>query len=185
MPEKNASNVDIFSLLSEDNAEEEKKKRRKELLEPTGVKELFKEGNISVNKYTCAGVQCKLCIKACPTNALYWAGGEIGVIEDLCVYCGACVLNCMVDNCIKIERKREGAGVERFSKPKDVIMLSEKTRAQKRFNRVQSVYPNIEAYCQKFPWSTNIPQYLMEKSFDDTNADSQKQDSKNQKKKLT
>ena len=53
MPEKNASNVDIFSLLSEDSPEEAKKKRRKELLEPTGVKELFKEGNISVNKYTC------------------------------------------------------------------------------------------------------------------------------------
>ena len=70
MPEKNASNVDIFGLLSEDSPEQAKKKRRQELLEPTGVKELFKEGTISVNKYTCVGVQCKLCVKACPTNAL-------------------------------------------------------------------------------------------------------------------
>ena len=53
MPEKNASNVDIFGLLSDDSPEQAKKKRRQELLEPTRVKELFKEGNISINKYTC------------------------------------------------------------------------------------------------------------------------------------
>jgi ferredoxin len=175
MPEKTASNVDIFSLMSEESPEEAKKKRRQELLEPTGVKEKFKEGNISVNKYTCSGVQCKLCVKACPTNALYWASGEIGIIEDLCVYCGACVLNCMVDDCIKIERKRENGEVERFSKPQDVIILSEKIREQKRLDRVKSVYPTVEDYCQKFPWSTNIPQYLLEKSFADKNTDNQKQ----------
>jgi len=94
MPEKNASNVDIFGLLREDSPDQAKK-RRKELLEQTGVRDLFKEGSISVNKYTCEGVQCKLCIKACPTSALYWKSGEVGVTEDLCVYCGAYVLNCM------------------------------------------------------------------------------------------
>ena len=104
--------------------EEEKKKRRKELLEPTGVKEIFKEGKISINKFTCVGGQCKFCIKACPTNALYWGTGEVGIIEDLCVYCGACVLNCMVDDCIKIERKREDGTIEKFSKPSDVIKSS-------------------------------------------------------------
>ena len=112
MPEKTASAIDIFGLLSEEppkppNPAEEKKKRRQELLGPTGVKERFKEGSLSINKYTCLGVQCKLCVKVCPTNALYWSSGEVGIIEDLCVYCGACVLNCMVDNCMKIERKRE------------------------------------------------------------------------------
>jgi len=55
--------------------------------------------------------------------ALYWKSGEVGIINDLCVYCGACVLSCMVDNCIKIERKREDGKVGHFSKPKDVIML--------------------------------------------------------------
>src|SRR5450756_2025564 len=135
MPTKTASSVDIFGLLSEDSGnastDAEKKKRRQELLEPTGIKELFKEGSISINKFTCVGGQCKLCIKACPTNALYWKTGEVGIIDDLCVYCGACVLNCMVDDCIKVERKRDDGKMERFSKPKDVIMLEEKVNAQK------------------------------------------------------
>jgi ferredoxin len=150
MPEKNASNVDIFGLLSEDNPEQAKKKRRQELLEPTGVKELFKEGNISINKHTCEGVQCKLCVKACPTNALYWKNGEVGIVEDLCVYCGACVLNCMVDDCIKIERKREDGKVERFSKPKDIIMLEEKLNGRKRSERVMAIFPVITKYPESY-----------------------------------
>jgi ferredoxin len=150
MPEKSASAVDIFNLLSEESPEQAKKKRRQELLEPTGVKELFKEGNISVNKYTCAGVQCKLCVKACPTNALYWKSGEIGITEDLCVYCGACVLNCMVDNCIKIDRKREDGKIEHFSKPLDVIKLGEKVNSKKRFERVKAILPTVEKYCENY-----------------------------------
>jgi len=149
MPAKTASAVDIFGLLS-DATEKAKKKRRQELLEPTGVKELFKEGKISINKFTCVGGQCELCVKACPTNALYWKPGEVGITEDLCVYCGACVLNCMVDDCIKIERKREDGKTERFSKPKDVIILGEKLNTQKRFARVKAVLPTVEAYCKKY-----------------------------------
>jgi len=151
MPTKHASSVDIFGLLSEESgeAEAEKKKRRKELLEPTGVKEFFKEGSISINKFTCVGGQCKLCIKACPTNALYWKTGEVGIIDDLCVYCGACVLNCMVDDCIKVERIRDDGKVERFCKPKDVLMLGEKINAQKRLARVTAILPDVEAYCEK------------------------------------
>jgi len=149
MPAKTASAVDIFGLLS-DATEKAKKKRRQELLEPTGVKEFFKEGNISINKYTCLGVQCRLCVKVCPTNALYWKPGEVGITEDLCVYCGACVLYCMVDDCIKIERKREDGTVERFSKPKDVIMLEEKINGQKRFERVKAILPTVEEYCEKY-----------------------------------
>ena len=150
MPEKSVSNVDIFGLLSEDSPEQAKKKRRQELLEPTGVKELFKEGKISVNKYTCDGVQCKLCVKACPTNALYWKSGEVGIIEDLCVYCGACVLSCMVDDCIKIERKREDGKVECFSKPKDVIMLGEKVNGKRRLDRVRAIFPTVDDYLDKY-----------------------------------
>lgn len=150
MPDKNASSIDIFSLMSEESPEQAKKKRRQELLEPTGVKELFKEGKISINKYTCVGVQCKLCVKACPTNALYWASGEVGVVEDLCVYCGACVLNCMVDDCIKIERKREDGKLERFSKPKDVVGVAEKVNAKKRLGRVTAVFPTVDGYCERY-----------------------------------
>ena len=149
MPEKSPSNVDIFDLLS-DEKEKAKKKQREELLASSGVKEFFAEGNIGINKRTCYGVECKLCIKACPTNALYWKAGEVGIVDDLCVYCGACVLSCMVDDCIKVERKREDGKVERFSKPKEVVKLQDKINAKKRFERVSEVFPTCEAYCEKY-----------------------------------
>jgi hypothetical protein len=56
----------------------------------------------------------------------------------------------MVNDCIKIERKREDGKVEHFSKPKDVIMLEEKINAKKRFERVEAIFPNAEAYCEKY-----------------------------------
>ena len=149
MPEKSSSNVDIFGLLSVDK-EEEKKKRRKELLASTGVQEFFPEGKMSIDKRTCWGVECKLCIEKCPTNALYWKTGEVGIVDDLCVYCGACVLCCMVDDCIKVERKREDGTTERFSKPKDVVKVQDKINAKKRFQRVQEVFPTFEAYCERY-----------------------------------
>jgi ferredoxin len=149
MPEKSSSNVDIFDLLSDDK-EKAKKKQREELLASSGVKEFFAEGNIGINKRTCWGVECKLCIKACPTSALYWKAGEVGIVDDLCVYCGACVLSCMVDDCMKVERKREDGKVERFSKPKEVVKLQDKINAKKRFERVSEVFPTCEAYCEKY-----------------------------------
>jgi Fe-S-cluster-containing hydrogenase component 2 len=151
MPEKNSSNVDIFDLLS-DNSEKAKKKRKEELLTSLGVKEFFAEGNISIDKRTCWGVECKLCIKACPTNALYWKAGEVGIVEDLCVYCGACVLCCMVDDCIKVERKREDGKVERFSKPKEVVKLGDKINTKKRLERVSDLFPTGERYREKYKY---------------------------------
>ena len=155
MPEKSSPNIDIFDLLSSSREKArtekpDKKKQREELLAPTGVKEFFSEGSLSINKHTCAGVQCKICIKACPTNALYWKAGEVGLIEDLCVYCGACVLSCMVDDCMKVKRKREYGVVECFSKPKDVVGLQNRINARKRFERVHGVFPSWEDYCRKY-----------------------------------
>src|SRR5512139_253915 len=142
MPSKSPS---IFDLMNEEeesqrqvDEEAERRQRRKELLSPTGVKDIFKNGKISINKFTCVGGQCKLCIKACPTNALYWGTGEVGIIDDLCVRCGACVLNCMVDDCIKVERTREDGKVERFGKPREVVKLQEHINAGKRFERVKT-----------------------------------------------
>jgi NAD-dependent dihydropyrimidine dehydrogenase PreA subunit len=112
--------------------------------------EFFPEGSISIDKRTCWGLECKLCIKACPTNALYWKTGEVGITNDLCVYCGACVLSCMVDDCIKIKRKRENGKTEKFSKPKDVVTLENKINAEKRFTRVREVFPNAETYCERY-----------------------------------
>jgi Na+-translocating ferredoxin:NAD+ oxidoreductase RNF subunit RnfB len=149
MPRDGSSSVDIFGLLS-DSGKKAKKKRREELLASSGMKEFFEEGSISVDKRTCWGLECKLCIKACPTNALYWKAGEVGVVEDLCVYCGACVLCCMVDDCIKITRKREDGKVEKFSKPKDVLKLENRINAKKRFERVREVFPTAKDYCERY-----------------------------------
>lgn len=149
MPEESSSNFDIFFLLSE-SGEKAKKKRRTELLASSGVKEFFPEGSISIDKRTCWGVECKLCIKACPTNALYWKAGEVGIVDDLCVYCGACVLSCMVDDCIKVERKREDGATESFSKPVEVVKLAEKINAKKRFERVRALFPTVERYLEKY-----------------------------------
>lgn len=153
MPEKNSSNVDIFDLLSGSEKTEkkpDKRTQREELLAPTGMKDLFQEGTININKYTCVGVQCKLCVKACPTNALYWKTGEVGIIEDLCVYCGACVLSCMVDDCIKITRKREDGKTEKFSKIRDVVTLANSLNAEHRFQRICDIFPSAEDYCKKY-----------------------------------
>ncbi len=149
MSEESASNVDIFGLLSVDK-DNEKKKQRKELLASSGVKEVFEEGKINIDKRTCWGLECKLCIEKCPTNALYWKTGEVGIVEDLCVYCGACVLCCMVDNCIKVERKREDGKTERFSKPDEVVKLQDKINVKKRLERVKTVFPTFEAYCERY-----------------------------------
>jgi len=135
---KKSSNIDIFGMLSEES-EEKKKSQRKELLSSTGVKEFFVAGNISINKRTCWGIECKLCIDACPTSALFWQNGEVKIIKDLCVYCGACV-----------KRKRENGEVEKFSTPKELIKLEEKINAKKRVERVKNLFPTFERYCEKY-----------------------------------
>ncbi len=152
MPKENSSQIDIFGILSgsEDKGKTEKKKQRQELIAATGVKEFFPEGKLTINKYTCWGQECKLCIKACPTQALYWKAGEVGITEDLCVYCSACVLSCMVDDCMKLERTREDGKKERFSKPRDVLRLQHASSTAKRAQRVREVYPTAEAYCERY-----------------------------------
>ena len=152
MPKEDSAGIDIFGLLSDSGEKAKKKKRREEFLGPTGVKEFFEEGKISVNTRTCQGLECKLCIKACPTSALYWKKGEVGIVDELCVYCGACVLCCMIDDCVKIERKRENGNVERFSKPKDVLKLQNTINTKKRLERVCEVFPTTEEYCDKYWW---------------------------------
>ncbi len=154
MPKKSEEqSVNIFDLLSEEASEEEEaekpKSRRAELLEPMGVKDLFEEGSISIDMRTCRGIECNLCVKACPTNALYWKAGEIGIIEDLCIYCTACVANCCVDNCITVTRKRPDGTTESFSTPKEVLTLLCNINSKKRKDRVESLYPTIEEYLER------------------------------------
>jgi len=129
-----------------EKAEKEKKKRRQELLTLLNVKEFFVNGRITINKRTCKGVECKLCIEACPTNALFWKAGEVGIVEELCIYCGACVLSCIVDGCIKVERKRVTDEVEKFSKPRDFTALQHGINVKKRRGKIQEVFPKAEDY---------------------------------------
>ena len=150
MPQESSSQIDIFGLLSEKEDKQKKKKQRQELLASTGIKEFFPEGRITINKRTCWGQECKLCIKACPTNALYWKAGEVGITEELCVYCSSCVLSCMVKDCVKVERKREDGKTEKFSKIEDVIKLQSAINNGKRAQRVREVFPTVETYCERY-----------------------------------
>jgi ferredoxin len=146
-PSKHSS-TDMFEMLTE-TAEQEKRKRKEELLAPLAIKEFFPEGKITINKRTCKGVECKLCIKACPTNALFWKFGEVGLTENLCIYCGACVLNCIVDDCIKVTRKRADGSLERFSKPRDFVALQHSIDTKRRFGKVQEAFPKPEDYIKR------------------------------------
>ncbi len=158
MSQKNSTTVDIFDLLSnsrenaltENDEKTGAKKQREELLGATKVKDIFPKGAITINKHTCVGVQCKLCIKACPTNALYWTSQGIGVTQDLCVHCDACVLCCMVDDCIKVTRKREDGKEEHFSKLRDVILLENQVCTKNRLQRIVEIFPSAEDYCKRY-----------------------------------
>ncbi|MGB9714072.1 MAG: 4Fe-4S dicluster domain-containing protein [Candidatus Bathyarchaeales archaeon] len=131
--------ANIFQLLVE-TTEKERQKRREELLAPLSIKQFFAKGKVTINKRICKGVECKLCIKACPTNALFWKAGEVAITEDLCIYCGACVLNCIVDDCIKVVRERADGKTESFSKPRDVVMLQHSINSKKRTQRVDTAF---------------------------------------------
>jgi len=153
--ESKEQSVNIFDLLSEEPLEEKgqekkiPKNRRAEFLEPMKVKDLFEEGSININMRTCRGIECNLCVKACPTNALYWKAGEIGIIEDLCIHCTACVACCMVDDCITVTRRRPDGKTEKFSNPKQVLDLQCNINTKKRKDRVESLYPTIEEYLER------------------------------------
>jgi ferredoxin len=144
--EKDRSGLDIFQLLK---AASERKTRedRRQILESLSVHEFFEDGGISIDGKTCRGVECKLCIEACPTHALYWKSGEVGIEENLCVYCAACVLSCIVDDCIRVQRRRPSGEVEAFSNPRQAFLLLRRLRSGKRSERMKSV----------LQWTRDIP----------------------------
>ena len=148
--EKSDSNIYDLLLQASEKKEKEKKESRAELLESIGVKEYFEEGNIDIDMKTCRGLECNLCVEACPTNALYWKAGEIGIVEELCVYCAACVFNCVVDNCIRVRRKRPNGKVEEFSTPRDVLRLLNNINSGKRCDRLKSIFQTAEDYLKRY-----------------------------------
>lgn len=148
------SNIDIFQMMFE-TKEKAKIRLREELLAPLGVEDLFLYGEVSINKSTCEGVECRLCIKACPTSALFWKAGEVRITRELCIYCGACVLSCMVDDCIKIVRRRMTGEIEKFSTPREFTSLQHNINTKKRCERVRGVFPNVEEYLKKYDEKRN------------------------------
>jgi NAD-dependent dihydropyrimidine dehydrogenase PreA subunit len=145
-----SKSIDIFNLLVEES-EKRKRKRRDELLASLGIKEFFVDGKIAINKRICKGVECKLCTKACPTGALYWkSSGEVGIIEELCVYCGACVLSCIVDYCITVERRRSDGEIERFNTPRAFTVLEHSISSKKRLERVIAIFPTATDYLKMY-----------------------------------
>jgi len=143
------TSTDIFKALLE-TSKKQRRAKREQMLKAVGVQEFFEEGGIKIDMKTCKGVECEFCIKVCPTKALYWKAGEIAIIDDLCVYCTSCVLNCMVDGCIEVHRKRNNGTVERFKTPAEVCALSQNTSTEKRIDAVKKLLPDQEAYVQRY-----------------------------------
>jgi Na+-translocating ferredoxin:NAD+ oxidoreductase RNF subunit RnfB len=67
-------------------------------------------------------------------------------MEDLCIHCTACVLNCCVDNCITVTRKRPDGKTETFSTPKEALEINRKIAAENKRERVKSRIENPEDY---------------------------------------
>jgi len=143
------ASVDIYRVLLE-AGKKQKRMKREALLKELGFKEFFEDGNIRVDMKTCKGVECQFCIKVCPTKALYWKAGEVAITEDLCVYCSSCVLNCMVDNCIEVKRKRQDGENERLSNPRDVHRLWERLNMKKRMDALKMILPDPETYLKRY-----------------------------------
>jgi Na+-translocating ferredoxin:NAD+ oxidoreductase RNF subunit RnfB len=84
----------------------------------------------------------KLCIKACPTNALFWKAGMVGIIEELCIYCGACVLNCIVDDCIKIVRKDQTVRLKGSADQKGSLRFSMESMPKNGVKELKASFRN-------------------------------------------
>ncbi len=149
MARERDEDVDIFQLL-EQASEKRRREEREQLLQSLGVKEFFEEGSIKIETIVCEGVECKLCIEACPTNALYWRSGKVGIVEELCVFCTACVLSCIVDNCIRVKRKRPNGDVEEFSTPEEALRLLQRINSRKVHGIVKRRLPTAEAYLERY-----------------------------------
>jgi NAD-dependent dihydropyrimidine dehydrogenase PreA subunit len=123
---------------------------RVSLLGAIGVEDRFENGNMTINWKTCRGVECRLCIDACPTSALYWMEGEVGMAMELCVYCGACVGVCIVDDCIEVCRQRRSGEIESFSNATEIQKLLRKINNRKAVEIVKSRLPDVEAYFKRY-----------------------------------
>jgi len=152
-----SGSVDIFSLMVK--AEEERRRAvREEVLSALGIPEFFTGGSVSIDVGKCYGPQCDLCVKACPTSAIFWRDGCLVVQEELCIYCAACVTNCMVEDCIRVRRVRPDGRVEEFSSVRDVAALQRAIANGKATDMVERLFPSPEDFLARFRLlSTRLP----------------------------
>ncbi|MEM2921537.1 MAG: hypothetical protein QXF26_04380 [Candidatus Bathyarchaeia archaeon] len=131
-------NIDIYSLLL--RAKKRPPRERAEILRSIGITQLFyDEGDLRIDMSKCVGVECKLCIKACPTSALYWDEAKVKLERDLCIYCSACVLNCIVDNCIILHRRGSDGRTVRFGTPREAAAVNNAIATWKRVRAVSEL----------------------------------------------
>ena len=134
---------EIYNSASE-SEKDERQKIREEILRSVGInEEYFEEGIVKIDERTCRGVECKLCIEACPTKALYWDEGMVKIEVDLCIFCNACVLSCIVDNCIIVTRKRKNGEIEKFGTPREVLILMGDRAVKQRGELVKEIMTEL------------------------------------------
>jgi len=141
--------VDIFGLLA---GEEEKRRRaiREEVLGALGIPDFFVKGSVHIDERKCYGVECDLCVKACPTKAIFWRSGRLVVQDEICIYCTACVANCMVEGCITVRRVRPDGTVEEFSSPGDVARLLRAIAGRRAEDAVERLFPRPEDFLARY-----------------------------------
>ena len=143
---------DIFGLLVAAQ-EERRRSLREEVLSSLGIEDRFVKGSIWIDERKCYGPQCDLCVKACPTSAIFWREGRLIVQEEVCIYCTACVLNCMVEDCIHVRRVRPDGRVEEFSSAREVACLHRAVAGEKAVEAVERIFPSPEDYIRRYgPW---------------------------------
>jgi len=147
--------VDIFSLMV---GEEEKRRKalREEVLGALGIPDFFVKGSVSIDTRKCYGRECDLCVKACPTRAIFWRGNELVVQEEICIFCTACVANCMVEGCIRVKRFRPDGTVEEFSTPREVVCLQKAIAGFRALEAVNKLFPSPEDFLRRMGGSGPI-----------------------------
>jgi len=140
---------DIYSLLLK--GQKKPRVNGAEILRSMGITQLyFEEGSLEIDMSKCVGVECKLCVKACPTYALYWDEAKVKLEEDLCIYCSACVFNCIVDNCMVLTRRGGDGKVSKFGTSRGAALVNNSTASQKR----KKAMSELELALRKSPLRT-------------------------------
>jgi len=68
----------------------------------------------------------------------------VRISEELCIYCAACVLNCIVDDCIRVTGKREDGRIEVFSTPEEALRILMKRSSERRLDLARQVSPGLK-----------------------------------------